>query len=182
MDGFEAARLIKTKSKTSRIKIIALTASVRSDDQDEDYEKYFDGYLQKPVSRVDLYKELMRFIGYSEIRNKQPEPEPDLSKSEHSGELKMLKKDAKKLIDELEGHLFTMWKTANTYQMSDEIEIFSEALISAGSSYKVQVLNQFGQSLYDAVDRFDLEAMDANLKKYPALLNSLKKRLEDFIS
>ncbi|MCF8364692.1 MAG: PAS domain S-box protein, partial [Bacteroidales bacterium] len=73
MDGFEAARLIKTRNTTKSIKIIALTASVRSEDQDEDYQKYFDGYLKKPVTRVELFRELMRFLKYKEIKQILPE-------------------------------------------------------------------------------------------------------------
>lgn len=181
MDGFEAARLIKTKRKTSKIKIIALTASIRSDDQDEDYEKYFDGYLRKPVTRTELFRELMRFINYTEIRRKQPVPEPVLEWPEKIEALEISKENAEKLLKELEGKLKKMWHTANTYQMSDEIELFSKTVISVGAEYHIAALTAYGEALHDAVDQFDLEGMDANLKRFPTLMKDLSEKLKEII-
>jgi PAS domain S-box-containing protein len=181
MDGFEAARLIKTKRKTSKIKIIALTASVRSDDQEDDYAKYFDGYLSKPVTRADLYRELMRFINYSEIRQNKVEEKTETDVLQNEKELKISPVTAKELIGELDGKLYELWHQANTHQMSDEIELFAETVISSGLNFGVDVLTEYGEQLHDAVDHFDLDGMDKSLKRFPGLLNSLKKQLEEII-
>lgn len=181
MDGFEAARLIKTKRKTSKIKIIALTASVRSDDQEDDYEKYFDGYLSKPVSRADLYRELMRYISFTEIRQKQIEEEPETDQKPVSEEIQISKENAEKLLGELDGKLHEMWHQANTHQMSDEIELFAKEVISSGKSFGIKVLEEYGEALYDAVDHFDLDGMDKGLQQFPHLIKSITKRLKEII-
>lgn len=177
MDGFEAARLIKTKKKTCRIKIIALTASVRSQDQDEDYEKYFDGYLRKPVTRVELFRELMNFIGYREVREKLPEVSPEIENTIEPENLEIPAGDAEELLRVLDNELKELWEQANTYQMSDEIELFADRTQQAGEQFGVKPLADYGESLADAVDHFDLERMDTLLKQFPTLHTRLRKAL-----
>jgi CheY-like chemotaxis protein len=175
MDGFEAAKLIKTKNKTKNIKIIALTASMRSEDQDDHYEKYFDGYLSKPVTRVELFRELMRFLDYKEIRQKQAEPTGN-SKSPAfiTGIPKLSKTKCTKLIKLLDGSIYQKWYEANTYQMSDEIEKFARLILDTGKEFKLVVFEDFGTDLAEAIDHFDLETMDRLLKSFPDLSEKIR--------
>lgn len=176
MDGFEAAKIIKTKHKTKNAKIIALTASMRSEDQDDNYEKYFDGYLSKPVSRVELFRELMRFLSYKEIRQKQDELIEIIEPIEVGKEIsKLPKAKIAKLLKLLDGTLHQKWHEANTYQMSDELESFAKLTMNTGKEFKLTALQDFGANLAEAVDHFDLETMDKLLKSYPKLIDKYKK-------
>jgi PAS domain S-box-containing protein len=180
MDGFEAARLIKTKRKTASIKIIALTASVRSEDQNENYKKYFDGYLRKPVSRAELYRELMMFLKYTEIRPKSVmETEIANPEEENDQQLSLTKEDADTLLQLLNGDLYALWEKANTYQMSDEIEFFAQQVISAGEKTHANRIVNYGKSLGDAVDHFDLEKMDSLLKQFPIMKKNITRELNE---
>ncbi|MCF7929722.1 MAG: response regulator [Spirochaetales bacterium] len=55
MDGFEAARIIRSETKTkTEIRILALSASAASEERERCYEAGMNGYLAKPVSPHDL--------------------------------------------------------------------------------------------------------------------------------
>ncbi|NCA85585.1 MAG: PAS domain S-box protein [Clostridia bacterium] len=177
MDGFEAARMIKTKRKTKNIPIIALTASLRNDDEDENYEKYFDGYLRKPVTRRELYQELMRFLKYTVVAPPplaspkidliiKMEALPELTAGQRS-ELKALVADV----------LYEKWNQAMTYQMSDEIEALAGMVLQTGTDFNLPAFTLLGDRLTEAIDRFDLDEMEKYLKKVPELLQSTKKML-----
>lgn len=177
MDGFEASRLIKTKRKTANIKIIALTASVRSEDQDDDYQKYFDGYLRKPVTRVELFRELMRFLKYREIRQKPDKEETEFQTQKDNGKINLTTSQAEEVNTKINDELQKMWEQANTYQMSDEIELFAKTVQETGEAYRLSLLTDYGAALGDAVDHFELEKMDSLLKQFPGLLKKLQKMI-----
>ncbi len=180
MDGFEATRLIKTRKKTRHIKVIALTASVRSEDQDDNYQKYFDGYLCKPVTRAELYRELMRFLPYKEIRAKVSTADlPTLSIVESINSISLSPKLAQKLSIEIEKELLPMWEQANTFQMSDEIEAFATRIKYIGKHYKLLIFTNYGTELGNAVSHFDVEKMDSQLRLFPEIAKQLQNRISE---
>jgi len=178
MDGFEAAKIIKSKRKTAKTKIIALTASIRSEDQNELYDKYFDGFLSKPVTRVDLYSELMKYISYSEkYIHSQPSLETTV-KSDTQPKVTLKAAVKKNVLQLLRGELWKKWEKANTFQMSDEIELLAESINQAGTDFSIELLCQWGKNLAEAVDSFDLETMDKLLKSYPAFVQKIENMPE----
>jgi len=179
MDGFEAAKIIKTIPKTKAIKIIALTASVRSEDQDDDYEKYFDGYLKKPVTRVELFRELMKFLKYKELKQKPPDIPEAIVVDSMEETINLNPSEAKELLNLIDGVLMHDWKQANTYQMSDEIEGFAKLVKQTGEDFMLNGFISYGQNLGEAMDHFDLEKMDSYLKQFPAVINKLKSRIDE---
>ncbi len=58
MDGLTAARLLKEDSKTSEIKIIALTAFAMKGDEEKMRNAGCDGYIAKPIR----YKEFLETV------------------------------------------------------------------------------------------------------------------------
>jgi two-component system cell cycle response regulator DivK len=58
MDGLTAARLLKEDSKTSDIKIIALTAFAMKGDEEKMRNAGCDGYIAKPIR----YKEFLETV------------------------------------------------------------------------------------------------------------------------
>ena len=69
MDGYTAARKLKEDEELKHIPIVAITASALKHDE-ELISKICDGYLRKPVSKADLFMELMCHIPHD------PLPEP----------------------------------------------------------------------------------------------------------
>lgn len=64
MSGRRASELIKTDPELKEIPIIAVTASAMKHDE-EMRSKHCDGYLHKPLRKVVLLHEIMRFLPYS---------------------------------------------------------------------------------------------------------------------
>ncbi|MFP4471031.1 MAG: PAS domain S-box protein, partial [Bacteroidales bacterium] len=178
MDGFEATRLIKTRKSTQKIKVIALTASMRSEDQEGDYRKYFDGYLRKPVTRVELFRELMRFIPYT-ISAKTESGEKAARSEEKPDELPVLTAGQyNELVSMIEGDLKSRWEEARLYQMSDEMEALGNLLISTGRKFGISPMVKHGENLMAAVDSFDLDKMERCLEDYPLLVKSIKRDIQ----
>lgn len=61
MNGYEATRRMKADERLNTIPVIAVTASALKQDESTIAE-LCDGYLRKPVSRVEMVRELMRFL------------------------------------------------------------------------------------------------------------------------
>ncbi len=58
MDGFEVCKQIKENSKTSHIKILAVTGYDTKENKDRIFEVGADGYLVKPVERKTLLQNI----------------------------------------------------------------------------------------------------------------------------
>ncbi len=65
MDGFEAANLIKNYYNFKNIPIIALTSHAMTEDINKIENFNFDGYLIKPVTKSQLFREISRFLKHS---------------------------------------------------------------------------------------------------------------------
>jgi CheY-like chemotaxis protein len=176
MDGIEASKMLKRDDDTCRIPIVALTASFRYQQDDKVYAKLFDGYLSKPVSRVDLYHELMRFLSYTEdVDNKVP-TKGDI---DTTGQDVILTIDQQAKLNELlENKLGKQWLNASEYQMSDEIESFAKNCKHAGTEFNIGLLIEYGENLFTYVDSFDLEMMDKSLKAWPKMIKGLFKSIK----
>ena len=65
MDGREASRLLKSNEQTKHIPIIVLTASTMKG-AEESLLKICDGFLTKPVRRIDIETALKKYLPYHE--------------------------------------------------------------------------------------------------------------------
>ena len=105
MDGFTAARELKADEELQHIPIVAVTASALKHDE-ELISRICDGYLRKPVSKIDLFLELMRHIPHDPL----PAAEKTDTIDAHRGAEAPISKDAllrlpPQLYDELKMHI-----------------------------------------------------------------------------
>lgn len=68
MNGYEAAQ--KIREINSSLPIIAITASVMSDEEEINRRHHFDGYLRKPVLQKDVINELKRHLPFVNHKEK----------------------------------------------------------------------------------------------------------------
>lgn len=54
MSGLEAGKLLRSDPRTSKIKILALSACNLTEDMDNFFETGFDGYIEKPIRIREL--------------------------------------------------------------------------------------------------------------------------------
>ncbi len=62
-DGFSYARRLRKQKSTRELPIIAVTA-VSLKDKDQEIEELFDGYILKPITRIDIISYLMKFLPF----------------------------------------------------------------------------------------------------------------------
>ncbi|MCP4368839.1 MAG: response regulator, partial [Deltaproteobacteria bacterium] len=70
MDGYEAANILKKEADLKDIPIIAITASAMKEAEVK-IRKLCDSYLQKPVSKLDLITEVMKYLPHT-LEEKRP--------------------------------------------------------------------------------------------------------------
>lgn len=62
MDGWAVARHIKSDPRLRHLPVVALTGNARPDDRDRCLMAGCDGYLSKPVSRMELHDMIRHFL------------------------------------------------------------------------------------------------------------------------
>ena len=67
MDGWEAARKLRTSCETKDIPILATTAVFRSDDLKACLDAGCNGYLVKPFNGVDLQRKIREMLNAKEL-------------------------------------------------------------------------------------------------------------------
>lgn len=167
MDGYQAAEKIKI---FSNVPIVALTASVMTDEFERLKSNNFDGYLRKPVLKAELTHELAKFLDFEEIDN----PE----KVEATLSLTKIEKEylppALEQLKELKEQCSIIAKTNNI----SEIQIFSERIKDIEQQMPVSVISTYAEKLSNAVDSFDIAAIKQALNDFPTFLEWLEGLVE----
>lgn len=162
MDGFEAARIIKTFSS---VPIVALTASVLTDDHQPVHSANFDGYLRKPVLKTHLIKELSRFLPYRKATQKARQQSLFLTEQEQRQVITVLPQ-LKALTEQCE-------KISKTNTIS-EMNQFCRKILALGEQHHIGALLTYAKGLNESIDSFDLLAIKEALNYYPTLLQQLE--------
>jgi CheY-like chemotaxis protein len=151
MDGKTASIKIK-ENINSKIPVVALTALAMSHDVEE-YSKYFDGYIVKPVEINKVREVLQKYI----INNVT---ETTISQEKNSEKFQLGQND-----------IFSINKIINTeidiLINSLEIDRISEIankILEVGKNKENKKIHEFGQELMDLCDSFDIENIIKKLK------------------
>ena len=62
MDGYEATQIIRNNPRLSSIPIIAMTAHAFKSDEEKCLQVGMNGYVSKPVSQIELFETMTRFL------------------------------------------------------------------------------------------------------------------------
>ena len=164
MDGNQAAEEIKAFSS---VPIVALTASVM-DSQFEQFKKdSFDGYLRKPVLKVELINELCKFLPFEDV----------VEKDESQQEIVLSDAELECLPDALEmlKKLVLQCKTASKNNNMSENKAFAEAVMDVAKHHPVSPINYYAEQLSNAIDSFDIVAIKGFLNDFPQLVKQLEQ-------
>jgi two-component system sensor histidine kinase EvgS len=179
MDGYDALKLIKQnkQNEINKIPIIALTASAMREDKEKIYNSGFDGYLQKPIQKNELFCELVQFL--KPIKNKEEKDNSNTISETKKNDL--LAKNAIKLdsscIIKLETEIMKLWELASQNNRMYDIKKLGEETEIIATKYKLKKLEQFSKDLIFAVQSFDIEKTTLLLNNYPNIVHDLKHLL-----
>lgn len=166
MDGYQAAEKIKALCE---VPIIALTASVMTDEFERVRSEHFDGYLSKPVLKADLFKELGKFLRYDEL---QAERDMERTVSLSREELERLPE----LVARLKP-LLAQCQDLSKYNNMSAIRDFSAKLAALNEHSQLAVFVDYTGELQKQVECFDIGAIKQSLNRFPGLVQELEQLL-----
>ena len=174
LDGYTASKRIKEDGSLRSVPIVALTASVMRESEDE-IRQLCDGFLRKPLGRRELIETLARLLPHTVT-----EPmEVDAPTSEATGPSDDAELDASVLerLPELAQALTSRrsrWEEICAALPIDEVEEFAAAMRQLGEEYGYPPLVSWGARLSAQAGSFDVEGMEATLKGYPELSGQIE--------
>ncbi len=163
MDGYEAAKQIKS---VSNVPIVALTASVMTDQFERRKSDDFDGYLRKPVLKAELYKAISAFLSFKKVLS---EDKPETLRQFSEQELIQL--------PNLLSHLYVYREELAEIYKSNNIEsirVFSDRLKALGEKYEFIELLTYQQQLQEHIESFDIIQIKQSLDNFERLIACLE--------
>jgi CheY-like chemotaxis protein len=177
MDGYEATLLLKADEQLKSIPVIAVTASAMKEQEIEIKKSGSDGYLKKPVSKLELMSQVIRFLPYTMLSTAAsagataaPEEQNRFPGFPAPGILEKLPG----LTVILEGDLTRQWERISKTFLLDEIEEFSMKTRELGDRYSLKMLGDWGIRLLKAVQSYDMQRVAQTLAYFPELVKEIK--------
>ncbi len=165
MNGYEATA--KIKALESDVPIIALTASVMQSDEAKIKEANFDGYLRKPVHKKELRALMGRFLSHQTQKDHKKEEERAYPLSDKA------KAHLETIQQILTEKIVPLQTQANETNSISDVEAFIQAVETLANTYEIATLQAYVTSLKEAVESFDIVAMERLLKYFPQIRDDL---------
>ncbi|MBD2137304.1 PAS domain S-box protein [Anabaena sp. FACHB-1237] len=172
MDGQTVLKKLHANDKTKNIPVIMVTASIQEQDFEE-LQTLAQGFLRKPVSRIELMKELQRIFP-SQITL----PNQDIQSCETVMTEEALKK-LPKLIELLEQEEVNVWQTLHQTLLIDQLRNFAIRLQDWGTQYHCPDLQEYATTLKNQIDTFDLAYLSDTVASFPKISKRLEKMLHE---
>ncbi|NIM12982.1 MAG: response regulator [Candidatus Aminicenantes bacterium] len=181
MDGCEATRLLKADDQLKSIPVIFITAYGMEEQYLQVKQAGGDGFISKPLSKLDLMGQLMRFLPYSNtapenIHKIETKKEDISSPDSFSPELKA---KLPELINILQNNFIPRWEKISKTFVLDEIEDFSREIKELGNQYGLNMLENWGDRLSKDVRSFDMQKIPKTLEHFPGLIKEIKTLVEN---
>lgn len=174
MNGDEAIKLIRQYKEIQHIPIIVITASVMKHDTEE-IKTGCDIFLQKPLSKYELFTALMKILPY---HLEDTYATKDMSIEAPTHELPTIKLTADELhalYEQLEQHYYPLWHELNGVQTINDLEAFGEAIHELGKQFNCEHLIQWGEKLFKQANHFDMDGLAQTMEEFPKLYDNLKE-------
>ncbi|MCP4396086.1 MAG: response regulator [bacterium] len=186
-DGREATRMLKADTATQDIPVIAVTADAIPETEKE-LRFLCDGYIRKPVTKVELISELTRFLKHSfedpareAVEDAQP-PGEEAALSETVAP-EILERFPE-LIHILENSFMPQWEEISDLLIMEDVKQFSTDLNHLAREYQLQPLIGYSDRLYQHVISYDVPGVMKQMRTFPRIfewvqnlsLNNLQPR------
>ena len=169
MDGYDASERLRQEVKTQDIPIIAITASAMKTDETKIRETC-DGYLRKPVSRRDLFRELMLHLSYR--THEKEDDEKDAASDKASSRVLLINAmDACVDVQEVLIENCGKGRELASVMAVDKIEAFSAQIKSLGVETNCSALVMWAEELQTLSDRFEMDGIDFLLSEFDEAIN-----------
>ncbi|MCK5076700.1 MAG: response regulator, partial [Calditrichia bacterium] len=175
MDGFEFMRKFKKDSTLCEIPVIIISASVMQGTDEIIKSTGCNSFLKKPISKIELLKELKKYIPNEIIHSKTTNiitssklSEINFKKLKSSGELS-------EIIKLLENSFQKKWDKINETKIIEEIIEFGDEIRDLGTQFNIEMYYQWGNQIKQQAENFDIKGLNKNLEKFPEILKKIKE-------
>lgn len=173
MNGYQATRLLKKDMKLNSIPVIALTASAMKEDEELIMKSGCDGYLTKPVTRMDLLNKLLHFF-------------PCNKKDVDTDEIVICKdaitEDTKAIIPELvtilETEFMEKWNYGKKNFIVNRIMEFGREINNLSVKYSLSLLADWSDRLFKYCEDFDRKGIEKVMASFPDLIKKVKSLID----
>ncbi|MBT3606303.1 MAG: response regulator [Candidatus Latescibacteria bacterium] len=170
LDGFKTAQLIKGKDSDHKTPIVALAASVMRETVEE-ISQLFDGYLPKPLSKVQLVRELARFLPHhiDTAQSVEALDQQDVNAAISEETIVRLPD----LIQRLGSEKELVGGLASTLTIND-IEDFASRMQVMAAEFSYPPLQVWADHLVEQTMLFDMDGMAKTLAQFETLIEESK--------
>ena len=146
MDGHKLIQNIRTND--DKLPVVAITASIMSQDKQSLYEEGFNDLLCKPISREDLLEAIKKHLDFEESEATETKDEEfDIS-----------------IIDKIPHELLSSLKSdfdkLSSSGMISDMKEFVDIVLTSAKDNKNPELETFGIEMKQAIANFDIEMLD----------------------
>jgi CheY-like chemotaxis protein len=178
MDGFEATKRIKEDQDTRQIPVIALTAAAMKQTEEE-IKKLCDGYLSKPISKVEMITEMMKFLDHTVMEEENLDERTAETEygDEESIEILSYKsiENLTEFVDKLELEIQPVWEGLKDSFVITDISEFTEKVKILSLKYDYSPFISWVNLLEKRIKTFDIEKIHETLGEFPELLGRMKR-------
>ncbi|MDJ0729585.1 MAG: ATP-binding protein [Crocosphaera sp.] len=168
MDGYKASQILKQQAKTQAIPIVILTAS--SQDKDKKKSKTMSqGFLTKPISRLQLLLTLKKLFPFTEI-----EPITTVAKENIPKVPLTPIPTPPKLLEKLHQEEEKVWHNLRKTMITKDLRQFAQRLQKWGEDYHCQMLIDYAKRLENQRQEFDSENLAKTVESFPDLVRFLQ--------
>jgi signal transduction histidine kinase/CheY-like chemotaxis protein len=166
MDGRTALRTLRESKELDPLPVIAVTASSLAGEE-AGLRQAFDGFVRKPFSRAQLYRELAQFIprqqgaNSSQMELEEVHPTPAW----------------KELIQKLHDLEASTWPVVRDGMVISEVSAFAERLRDLAQKYACPPLDFYASNLITHCQSFSPGELDSLMESFPHEIAKIEERL-----
>ncbi len=168
MDGFTLAKMIRDDAATVSLPVIAVSASVFHQHEQDVKLKGFDSFIRKPVVLQEMLSELCRFLPHD-----FSEENEDLVEKSLQPPVNITLEDLKLLGKLLAAEALPLVETALKRQSIQAARQLLAMVTPYVQKYQWEPFTQWAGSVQVAVDSFDITMMEKELREFKPLLENV---------
>ena len=184
LDGYEAARQIKSLSLISHIPIIGLSAGIMMGAEEKALKAGCNEFLTKPVSEENLISTLIKYLPHSSSSSEMKNGNEDINISEHdlgSLSLKQMNNLAGS-ISNLDILFLPKWKEICGTMIMNEVQSFGTEIKSFGSEYNLSGLIRWGKTLENHASNFRINMIEDILNEFPQVVAEVTAAVNEYLN
>ncbi|MCP4135007.1 MAG: response regulator [bacterium] len=179
MNGYEALTIIKNDDKLKTIPVIIFTASSMKKDMDKIEDVEYEGFLRKPVSKRELFEELIKFLPYKKPAIEIEETEPSSQEKKNALLPLKVKEKLPELLLLMENEFFQKWEKNRKAVIINKVQLFGEEIEKTAASYEYPPLIQWGKQIQQDARNFDITAIKKTMNNFLEIIQTLRETISE---